>query len=73
MISIAYFGLLIEEIIRGNTMSKKPKGKKKNTQKKRDGNILAHVRGEINLNTRSESVGKKKYSRKEKHKGKSNQ
>ena len=54
-------------------MSKKPKGKKKNTQKKRDGNILAHVRGEINLNTRSESVGKKKYSRKEKHKGKSNE
>ena len=49
-------------------MGKKPKGKNKNTQKKRDGNILAHIRGEINLSTRSESSGTKKYTRKTKHK-----
>jgi hypothetical protein len=51
-------------------MSKKPKGKSKskNNQKRRDGNILAHIKREINLSTRSESVGKKKYTRKTKHK-----
>ena len=51
-------------------MSKKPKGKNKNTHKKRDGNILAHIRREINLSTRSESAKKKKYTRKSKHKNK---
>lgn len=51
-------------------MSKKPKGKSKNMQKQRDGNILAHIRREINLSTRSESVKKKKYTRKTKHKNK---
>ena len=45
-------------------MSKKPKGKNKNTQKQRDGNILAHIKREINLSTRSVSTKKKKYTRK---------
>lgn len=31
-----------------------------------------HIRGEINLSTRSESLKKKKYSRKEKHKNAKN-
>ena len=35
--------------------------------KKRDGNIIKHIKREINLSTRSESIGKKKYSRKVKH------
>jgi len=51
-------------------MAKKPKGKNKNTQKKRDRNILAHIKREINLSTRSESTKKKKYTRKTKHKSK---
>jgi len=51
-------------------MSKKPKGKTKNIQKKRDGNILADIKREINLSTRSESIKKKKYTRKSKHKNK---
>ena len=49
-------------------MPKKPKGKNKNIQQKRDGNILAHIKREINLSTRSESAKKKKYTRKSKHK-----
>jgi len=61
---------LVAIITKGNSMSKKPKGKNKNTHKKRDGNILAHIRREINLSTRSESAKKKKYTRKSKHKNK---
>jgi hypothetical protein len=38
--------------------------------KQRDFNKLLHIKGEINLSTRSESVGKKKYSRTAKHKNK---
>lgn len=38
-----------------------------NVPQKRDINKLLHLRGEINLSTRSESIGKKKFSRKEKH------
>ena len=52
-------------------MSKKQKGKKSNkNQVQRDGNILAHIRREINLSTRSESAKDKKYTRKSKHKNK---
>jgi len=39
--------------------------------KKRDGNILMHLKGEINLGTRV-VPNKKKYSRKMKHKIKDN-
>ena len=34
----------------------------------RDFNKLLHLRGEINLATRSVSIGKKRYVRKSKHK-----
>ena len=48
----------------------KKKNNKKKIMKKRDLAILAHCRREINLSTRSESKGKKKFSRKTKHKTK---
>lgn len=38
--------------------------------KNRDFNILMSIRGIIDLRTKSESLKKKKYSRKEKHKSK---
>ena len=36
--------------------------------KKRNFHKLLHLKGEINLSTRSESLNKKKFSRKMKHK-----
>jgi len=36
--------------------------------KKRNFHQLLHLRGEINLSTRSVSIEKKKFSRKDKHK-----
>ncbi len=48
-------------------MSKK---KKQKPVKQRDQAKLAMVRREIDLRTKSESNGKKKFSRKEKHKNK---
>jgi len=37
---------------------------------KRDYNILLHIKGEINLSTKTESKKKPKYTRKNKHKNK---
>ena len=42
--------------------------KKNPMLKMRDGNKLMHLRGEINLSTRSESLERKKYTRNKKHK-----
>jgi hypothetical protein len=42
------------------------KKKKKNQPKKRDGNILKAIRGEISL--RERIIVRRKYSRKKKHK-----
>ena len=46
----------------------KKKNKTKNLKKTRDLNILLSIKGEISLGTKS-IPDKKKYSRKEKHKG----
>jgi len=43
--------------------------KKKNELRARNPYKLAALRGEISLSTKSESLKKKKYSRKTKHKG----
>jgi hypothetical protein len=47
--------------------------KKKTKIKKRNLDVIMHIKGEINLSTRSESNKKNKYNRKNKHKGKSHE
>lgn len=47
---------------------KKRKSRKGKTIKRRDPILAAAARHEIDLRTKSSSVGKKKYSRKTKHK-----
>ena len=48
----------------------KKKKSKKCRKVPRDIYVLMHIKGELNLATKSESTADKKYSRKEKHKGK---